>query len=246
MKRNIAASLAFFLVAAWAGGAHARTFHFGAVTLGAGDTARLHVVNAEGGTVDVELVFADASANPLLTANATLGPDAVKTLDIRRSDIPGATGIVVARVIASNASGASSCRPVPTLQVTGAKDKSGSFFVTPTLGVQRLTELEAAAIQALRTLAKAQGLFFDARKLQGQPFYASNLTELAQGGILPPGFGVPDYKLEITTDLYTFQASITPKPGGGRTFFVDESGVVRATMVNRCEIPVPTEGPISG
>ena len=245
MKRNLAASLAFFLVAAWAGGAHARTFVLGAVTLSAGDSARLHVLNAEGGTVDVELVFADASSNPLLTASATLASGAVKVLDIRRSDVPGTAGVVVASVIASHSTSPSTCSPVVTLQVSGPKDKNGSLFATARPGVKGLASQEIAAIQALRTLAKAQSLFFDAGRLQGQPGYASKLTELVVAGLLPPQFGVPDYDLLIATGLYTFKASAAPHRTGDRSFFADESGVVRFE-VNECNEAVPSDEPIRG
>src|SRR5207237_5134401 len=93
----------------------------------------------------------------------------------------------------------------------------------------------------LRTLAKAQSLFFSARLDSqegnnrgqgGAPHYAASLRELAQAGLVPPNTAVSGYELVFVVGLYTFRITAKPVAGANgdvvapRTFFVDEAGVI--------------------
>jgi hypothetical protein len=225
------------LLLACATTADARTFLLGAVTLGPGEIARLHVVNAEGGDVTVVLAFQGTTPAILATTGeAVLAPGDVKILDIKGSDVPG--GIVVPSVAAIKAEFPSACRPLVTLQVIDTpRQPRAAPFASVQVAARGLGSGERAAVDMLRTLAKAQSLFFDATRLSGgnpaqvgAPHYAASLGELAQAGLVPPNTTVSGYELGFVVGLYTFQ--ITAKPVAGvnghvaRTFYVDEAGVI--------------------
>src|SRR5438552_1159784 len=204
------------LLLACAATADARTFLLGAVTLGPGEIARLHVVNAEGGDVTVVLVFKDTTPAILATTGAVvLAPGDVKILDIKGSDVPG--GIVVPSVDALAAKFPSGCLPLVTLQVIDTpRQPRAAPFASVQVVARALGSGERAAVDMLRTLAKAQSLFFDATRLPGggsqvgAPRYATSLGELAQAGLVPPNTAVSGYELGFGVGLYTFQ--ITAKP----------------------------------
>jgi hypothetical protein len=246
MTRRVLACLAVLVVLARV--ADARTFEFGAVTLGASETARLHVVNTEGGSVVVELVFMDTASKILATASEVLGLGAVKTLDIKAADVPG--GIVVAKVVASHAVVPSYCNPVSNLQILDGKRLRDAAFVPARILRRGPGGNEGAAIGALRTLAKAQALFFDvSRQREGDttiPFYAAGLSQLALAGLIPPDLAVPGYELAVTTGLYTFQVEARPSGinrTGDRAFYVDETGVIRIGVITTCDDPT-SGGPV--
>jgi hypothetical protein len=219
----------------------AKTFQVGPVTLGVLETARIHVTNAEGGTVDVELVFKDSANNILLTTAATLGLGDVKTLDIKGAAAPG--GIVSGYVVASNAVSPSTCEPTVTLQVLDVKNKStNSSVLTPAAVVkQGLVEQEIAAIKGLRTLSRAQDLFFDAgQSRDGVRRYANSVEELEEAGLLPEGFGIPDYEVKFRVGLHTFELKAHPvyQRTGIRSFYVDETGILLGNDVGGgCQSP---------
>ena len=247
------------LLLACATTADARTFLFGAVTLGPDEIARLHVVNAEGGDVTVILVFKGTTPPAILaTTGAVLAPGDVKILDIKGSDVPG--GIVVPSVVARAAKPSSAlCSPLVTLQVIDRfprQPRDAGPFASVQVAARGLGNGERAAVDMLRTLAKAQSLFFDATRGGNPaqtPHYAASLGELAQAGLVPPNTAVSGYELGFGVGLYTFQ--ITAKPVAGpnghadaRTFYVDEAGVLSSGGSGApCDDPLPpTTPPIGG
>ena len=250
LKRSLAclAVLAFAALAAASAVSGASTFHLGAVTLGFAQTARLHVVNPEGGSVDVELRFFDAANVTLASATATLLPGQTKTLDLQAAE-PG--DLVLATVVATNAVSPSLCRPVVTLQILdlhGLRNLRSNSAIVSAVPVGRpLGGGEPAAVSALRTLAQAQRQFFEqARATQGRGVYAASVGELVQAGLIPQGFAVPGYELKFGTGLYLYEITATPgQKSGGRYFFVDESGVIRFPVDHCQDAPVGGQ-PIGG
>ena len=243
------------LLLACATTADARTFMLGAVTLGADDIARLHVVNDAGaGGVTVVLVFKGMTPAILATTGLVfLAPGDVKILDIKGSDVPG--GIVVPSVVASIAEDRNACNPSVTLQVidTLRQPHVAAPFASVQVVTRGLSSGEGAAVDMLRTLAKAQSLFFDATRLPGRSpaqvgasHYAASLRELALAGLVPPNTAVSGYDLGFVVGLYTFRITAKPVVGANdhvvaRTFYVDEVGVIG---YGACDDPPPP--PIGG
>lgn len=233
MTRHILGLAVFFLVAPWTGPAHAKTFEVGAVTLGAGETARLHVVNSEGGSVTVELRFTAAGTNTLLASqSATLGPGQVQTLDITGAPVAGGF-IIVATVIATDSVSPSTCKPTVTLQVMDPKGRNTNslIFATGTVVRKGLDTREIGATYALRTLAQAQQQFFassDSRT--GGRRYAASIEELQQAKLLPEGFSVAGYQFRFRLGLYIYrivaEADEVYRRTGVRSFYVDETGIL--------------------
>jgi len=227
------------LLLACATTADARTFMLGAVTLGPDEIARLHVVAS--GPVGVVLVFRGTTPAILATTGAVfLETGDVKILDIKGSDVPG--GIVVPSVVALIAEDRAACNPSVTLQVidTLRQPHVAAPFASVQVVTRGLSSGERAAVDMLRTLAKAQSLFFDATRPAGRSpaqvggsHYAASLRELAQAGLVPPNAAVSGYELAFVVGLYTFPITAKPVAGANgdvvapRTFFVDEAGVIR-------------------
>jgi len=94
---------------------------------------------------------------------------------------------------------------------------------------------EATSIGSLRTLSTAQAIYREGDKdRNGTLDYAASLGDLARVGLIDPAFGSGTkrgYRFEILeAGEKTWSATAVPLvPGkdGDRTFFVDESGVIR-------------------
>jgi hypothetical protein len=227
------------LLLACATTADARIYMLGAVTLGPDEIARLHVV-ANVGAASVVLEFKGTTPAILATTGAVfLAFGDVKILDIKGSDVPG--GIVVPSVAALIGKDVTTCSVSVTLQVidTLGQARVAAPFASVHVVTRDLSIGERAAVDMLRTLAKAQSLFFDATRPPGRnpaqggaPHYAASLRELAQAGLVPPNTAVSGYELGFVVGLYTFRITAKPVAGANsdvvapRTFFVDEAGVI--------------------
>ena len=121
----------------------------------------------------------------------------------------------------------------------------------PNLIEARKGSNEAAAIGALRTLTTAQALFREGDKDGNGKFdYASSLGQLSAAGLIDPAlasgtkqgyhFVIVPSANSSSGDFFTFTAAPrSPGKSGDRSFFVDETGVIRAT--NPCppgQVPV--------
>ena len=111
----------------------------------------------------------------------------------------------------------------------------------PNLIEARKGSNEAAAIGALRTLTTAQALYREGDKDKNQVLdYARDLEDLSHVGLIDGILGMgtkQGYLFRIeSADDFRWSASATPQaPGksGDRSFFVDESGVIRAREATR-------------
>jgi prepilin-type N-terminal cleavage/methylation domain-containing protein len=115
----------------------------------------------------------------------------------------------------------------------------------PNLIEARKGSNEAAAIGALRTISTAQSLYREGDKDGNGVFdYASSLAQLASaGGLIDSvlGGGVKQGYLFTMTSSSRFEWSARANPAshrksGDRSFFVDESGVIRFSTTTTASV----------
>lgn len=220
-------------ILAYSSAAAGLTIDLGQFTLSHHQTAQINVFNPGPRWVDVRLVFSDGNGDTLIEHNETLQNGNGTTLNLGSNSVP-AGAQVRATVISLVAALGTSCRPDATLQII-TKGVSVSSITRGTVRQVPLNPNEDAATHALRTIAKAQGLYYDGKRTRGEPpSYAKSFAELEQAGILPKGYGGDlesatgySFKFAIATLIYSAIASRTNPRSGDRAFFIDETGVIR-------------------
>jgi hypothetical protein len=124
--------------------------------------------------------------------------------------------------------------------LAGVEPTVAGIAIIAALAIPNLIEArkgsnEAFAIGAMRTLTTAQALFREGDKDRDTVLdYAASLEELANAGlidrVLASGTKQGYVFRIVKADEFTFQAEAfpaTPGKSGDRSFFVDESGVIR-------------------
>jgi hypothetical protein len=215
-------------ILAYCGIASGLTIDLGQFTLSNAHTAHINVVNPGPGWIEVRLVFSDGGGKTILEHTETLAARDSATLALAGNS-PVASRLR-AEVVALSAAAESACRPDATLQITPKNPVTISSISRGSIRVVPLNANEDAAKQALRTIAQAQGLYFESKRARGEPpTYAISLEELERSGILPKGYGQDldklGYKITIVLGLLTHRTGINRT--GDRAFFVDETGVIR-------------------
>jgi hypothetical protein len=237
-------------ILAYSSAAAGLTIDLGQFTLSHQQAAQINVFNPGPGFVKVRLVFSDGNGNTLIEHDETLQNGNGATLNLGSNSVPAGTQ-VRASVIALAAEQGTSCRPDATLQVI-TKGVSVSSITRGTVRQVPLNANEDAATHALRTIAKAQGLFYDGKRARGEaPSYAKSIEELEQAGILPKGYGRDlesatgySFRFAVATLIYSAIAFRINPRSGDRAFFVDETGVIRVT--DPCMDPPPANsGPLN-
>jgi prepilin-type N-terminal cleavage/methylation domain-containing protein len=109
---------------------------------------------------------------------------------------------------------------------------------------------ESAAIGALRTVATAQAMFRESDKEgDGKLDYAADMAELSSVNLVDDVLGLGQkqgYDFAVTGTTFTWNATATATDqgnSGDRSFYIDESGVIRASAGPGAG---PTSTPIGG
>lgn len=116
-----------------------------------------------------------------------------------------------------------------------------TFVIIPNLRASRRAANESAVLGSMRTIGSAQATYFST--VGGNTTYATTLSDLRTAGLIDSVLAAgtkSGYTFTMRGSGATFTATASPQAGSGtRSFFTDESGVIRSDASGMATVDSP-------